>query len=223
MCMEKLATELRKAPRPIVLGSFLHGSGRSTLADLLARELERLGLDIERISSGDVFRELAREKGKSIDEFIKEITSENSLEVDLEIDKKIKKRIEQALENGKIPIVDSNLAPFYAGGIRVLVKLDPSIAGKRVYEKKRGTDKTYSSPEEARDELEKRTRADLARYERLAREDWVPEDWKRIYREAVENWGNENYFHVIVDNSGSLDESFGKLVKGLCRALGLSE
>ncbi len=212
---------LRKNPRPIVLGSFIHGSGRSTLADMLAEELELAGLKVRRISSGEVFRELAEERGRSIDEFVNDLKKD--LRIDLEIDRKISKKIKKALKEGVIPIVDSNLAPFYADGINILVKVDPDVAGRRVFTAKRGTDKAYSSPKEAEAELVERMKKDFERYKRLSKTSWVPKSWKGVYKKAWENFGNEDVFEIDVNNSLPLDESFNSLLLGLGLSIKLDE
>ncbi len=219
--MERLAKRLKEGPTAIIFGSFLHGSGRSFLADKLAKSLEERGIPVTRLSSGQIFRELAKREGKSIEEFIAEITAskEKARQVDVEIDKEMKKRILEELEKGRVVLVDSNLAPFYAPGIKVLVKVDPKIAGERVYKGKRASDKPFSSPEDARRALEERTRRDLERYKELASDPQVPEEWREVYKKAVENWGNESVFDLVVDNSGSVEESMKQIVNELVKIL----
>ncbi len=219
--IERLARRLKERPTAIIFGSFLHGSGRSFLADKLAKSLEERGIPVTRLSSGQIFRELAKREGKSIEEFIAEITrnKKKGRQVDLAVDNEMKRRILEELGKGKVVIVDSNLAPFYAPGVKVLVKVDPKIAGERVYKKKRESDFPFSSPEDARRALEERTKEDLERYKELAESEDMPEEWRAVYKKAVENWGNENLFDVIVDNSGTVEESMIQLLNGMARIL----
>ena len=219
--MKRLAKRLKEGPTAIIFGSFLHGSGRSFLADKLAKALEERGIPVTRLSSGQIFRELAKREGKSIEEFIAEITAskEKARQVDVAVDAEMKKRILEELGKGRVVLVDSNLAPFYAPGLKVLVKVDPRVAGERVYKGRRTSDKSFSSPEEARKALEERTRKDVERYAELAKSEDVPEEWRKIYKKAVENWGKEENFHVVVDNSGSAEESMKQLIEKLVKVL----
>ncbi len=214
---ETLIKMLKKRPTTIIFGSFLHGSGRSFLADSLTKLLLDKGLKVVRISPGDIFRELARKEGKSIEEFVEEISEseEKARQVDLSVDSMIKERIDEGIKQGGIVIVDSNLAPFYAKGIKILVKTDPSVAGKRVFEKKRKSDSPFASPEEARKALEERTEKDLKRYRELSEDPNVPEFWRNVYRDAVARWGDESVFDIIVDNSGSAEEGMRQLINWL--------
>ncbi len=222
--VEELVQALKKRHTAIIFGSFLHGSGRSFLADKLAKALEERGVKVARISAGQVFRELAKKNGESIEEFVDKLTRDRDLamQIDLQIDKEIKRRIEAGVRDMAVVIVDSNLAPFYAKGIRVLVRTDPRIAGERVYKGKRESDEEFSSPEEARRALEKRTSEDLKRYRELARSDNVPEEWRRVYEKAVESWGDESIFDIIIDNSGPAEESLKQLLKALSKILSTS-
>jgi len=54
----------------ITIGGFA-GSGKSTVADIVAKKL-----GWGRISAGDVFRKLAKEKTQTLDEYIKDVCVE---------------------------------------------------------------------------------------------------------------------------------------------------
>ena len=179
------------------------------------------GLKVSRISSGQIFRDLASSENKSIEAFIQELTRnpEKARQVDVLVDNEIKRRIEEAIRGGIVPVVDSNLAPFYARGIKILVKTDPEIAGKRVYKNKRKSDTSFKNPEEARADLEERTKRDIERYKKLSGDPSVPMMWRGVYGRAVKEWGDEDLFDIVVDNSGSVEDSMNQIIDGLVRIL----
>ena len=197
-----------------IFGSYLHGSGRSFLADKTADILRKRGEKVNRISSGEIFRRIAESSGYPIEKFISILTHDIELarSTDVKVDETIKDEIEESLNSNIIPIVDSNLAPFYADGIKILVKVDPNIAGERVYRSHRYGDTAFKSPEDAMNALINRTEKDVARYKELSEDPLVPQYWRDVYRKAVENWGNEKIFDIVVDNSGSVDESISQII-----------
>ena len=92
----------RKPEKLVITVSGYHGSGRSTHATRLA---ETFGLRY--VSSGTIFRQLAQERGLSLEEMSK-LTEEDS-----EIDRKIDER---AKEESKKPgvVIDATLAGWMA-------------------------------------------------------------------------------------------------------------
>ena len=215
--VEELATRLKERPMVIIFGSFLHGSGRSFLADKLATELANQGVSVVRISSGEVFREIASSEGKTIEDFIRELR-ENEVKArktDVKVDTTIKKRIIESLENGHVVIVDSNLAPFYAKGVKILVKVDPRTAGERVYRNRRGGDKEFKSIEDTVKELKTRTNNDVQRYKELSEDPNIPEEWRQVYKAAIDKWGDEGVFDIVVDNSRTVEDSMSTVLKGI--------
>jgi cytidylate kinase len=92
----------RKPEELVITVSGYHGSGRSTHATKLA---ETFGLRY--VSSGTIFRQLAKERGLSLEEMSR-LTEEDS-----EIDRKIDER---AKEESKIPgvVIDATLAGWMA-------------------------------------------------------------------------------------------------------------
>ncbi len=216
---EKAIQKLEKTQKNIVFGSFLHGAGRSFLANYFSEELEKAGIEVKRISSGDVFKELARNSEKSIEDFIQEITEEKrkAKQIDVKIDQKVKQKINE--EKNKILVIDSLLAPFYTEGVKILVKTDAETAGERVFKGKRKADEEYDSAEEAAKELKKRTERDRQRYKELSEDNEVPKEWREVYRKAFMNWGSKEEFDVTVDNSGTKQESMEQLYKGISEVL----
>ncbi len=214
----------------IILSSGLHGSGRSRISSELEGILRKRGHSVVRISSGDIFREIAEEKGyPSIEDFIKEITENKdlALEVDQKVDLHLMKRIEKLREKYDFVIVDSNLAPYYVkDALKLLVYASPSIIAERVFKNSRNMDKNYSSIEDVKNSLIERMGEDIERYEMLARE-VEDERLKKIYEtgarimkklfnyviqgktpsEIIEDEEIREYFDGIIDNNGSIEES----------------
>jgi cytidylate kinase len=85
----------------ITLGG-LHGTGKSSVADRLANEF-----NLRRVSAGMIFRELARERGLSLEEFSK--VAEGNEEIDRLLDSTLTKEAEK----GNV-ILDGQLAAWMA-------------------------------------------------------------------------------------------------------------
>jgi len=101
----------------ITIGGFA-GSGKSTVADIVAKKL-----GWERISAGDVFRKLAKEKGMLLEDFNE--YAESHSEIDMELDKKILKMA----DDGKA-VIDGRLTGLLAkknGLPCIAVWLDASL------------------------------------------------------------------------------------------------
>jgi len=85
----------------IVVIAGLHGVGKSVLSKALA---ERFGL--RRVSAGEMFRRMARERGEDITSFSESASRDES--IDREIDVKV---VQEALKGGVV--VDSLLAAWF--------------------------------------------------------------------------------------------------------------
>ena len=82
-----------------------HGSGKSTVAKLLAKEF-----NLRYVGAGDIFRSLAREKNMSLEEFSK--YAEDNEEIDRLIDQRT---IEEAKKGNAL--IDAQLAAWFTRGI----------------------------------------------------------------------------------------------------------
>ena len=87
----------------ITLGG-LHGTGKSSVADWLAKEL-----GLRRVSAGIIFRKLAKERGLSLEEF-SDVAEDNE-----EIDRLLDTTLKTEAEKGDV-ILDGQLAAWMAGG-----------------------------------------------------------------------------------------------------------
>lgn len=100
----------------------LAGSGTTTFAEVLSKEL-----DIPYISTGAIFRDMAKEKGMSVIEFSK--FAEDNTDIDIEIDKRqaeLAKESENLIIEGRLSayFVDADLriwltAPLNTRAIRI--------------------------------------------------------------------------------------------------------
>lgn len=142
-------------------------SGKSTVIKELVTNYETQGFKVHLISVGELFREIANEKGLSIQEFNEYMKNHDN--VDKLIDNQIKQygeKINSKIRPNDIYIFDSRLAWHNipdSFAIRLIVK--DEIAGKRVFnDKKRGKEDSYSTLKEAIEETSKRKNAEIARY-----------------------------------------------------------
>ena len=102
VAVSSLKPENRAMKRVITIGG-LHGTGKSSVADEIA---ERFNL--RRMSAGIVFRELAKERGLTIEEF------SLAAEEDEEIDRLIDNRLKEEAAKGNV-VMDGQLAAWMAG------------------------------------------------------------------------------------------------------------
>lgn len=132
--------------------SGLPGSGTTTLSRLLAEYY-----DLELISSGEIFRRMAKERGMSLSEF--GALAERDPSIDLDIDKN-QKSIIHSREN---IILESRLAGHMAQGrpdvLKVWIKAPLLTRVKRIQRR----EKTISFDEELKKTVE-RERSEALRY-----------------------------------------------------------
>jgi cytidylate kinase len=88
--------------RVITIGG-LHGTGKSSVADLISK---RFGL--RRVSAGIIFRQLAEERGLTLEEFSR------VAEEEVGIDRLIDDRLKAEAERGNV-VIDGQLAGWMAG------------------------------------------------------------------------------------------------------------
>ena len=97
------------------------GSGKSSTADLVAKEL-----NFKRFSSGDFMRQIALDRGISLNELSKKAES------DTEVDKSIDEAVKKARESEKM-VIDSRLAfHWIPNSFKVYLDLPPEIAKERI-------------------------------------------------------------------------------------------
>lgn len=142
----------------IILGGY-PGSGKSTVKRLLA---ERLGY--QTFSTGDYVRQLAQERGLTLEEFNEKIAE--SKDIDLLIDAKLE-HIEAAEDRY---IIDSHLAFYFVpSGFSVFLNVSLETSATRIYNDRESLVRKMSGDsmltlEEARERTAKRIQNHVDRY-----------------------------------------------------------
>ena len=136
----------------IITISGLHGTGKSTIAKLIAEKLK-----IQYYSPGQIFRVLALETNMTLEEFT-EYVEENP-----DIDKKLDSKIIEIAQKGNI-VIDSQLSGYILKTIADFKILLTCTLETRV---KRMSERDSSSYEEKLKETALREKSELERFKRL--------------------------------------------------------
>ncbi|MEM4472179.1 MAG: AAA family ATPase [Archaeoglobaceae archaeon] len=123
------------------------GSGKTTVAKILSERLK-----IKLISAGSIFRQLASERGMSVEEFSK--FAEENPEVDLLIDR-IQKEV---AEREKDAIVEGRLSAWMVkdADLRVLIFADAEVRYSRIAKREGKDIQIVRKETRMREEMEKR-------------------------------------------------------------------
>ncbi len=127
------------------------GSGKSTTARLLAETF-----DLEHVSGGDIFRQLANERGYTPLEFNK--LAEKNDQIDRDLDYRLR---EIAIESDDL-VLESRLAGWLAGGhadFRFWLDAPLTVRGERIAEREK------KAPTRAAEETRAREASEAVRYE----------------------------------------------------------
>lgn len=128
-------------------------SGKSSIARKVA---EKLGY--KHFSMGDLQREIANEKGVTIQELSKLECQDES--IDKMLDEK-QKKLGQDNDNF---VIDSRLAPhFIPDAVKIFVDADPNIRAERRLNQKRN-EESFESPSDAHDSMMQRQKTDRDRF-----------------------------------------------------------
>lgn len=141
------------AARSVVINGDL-GSGKSTVSKLLA---EKLG--VRRVSIGDLYREMAAQRGMTALE----------LNIHAELDDKIDYYVDRLqadiADSGETLIVDSRLAwHFFKAALKVHLITDPEVAATRALGRPTTTVESYTSTSEALQRLAERSESERLRF-----------------------------------------------------------
>jgi len=122
LIMQKLYGESIQFITMNIAVSGLHGTGKSTIAKFLAEKFH-----LNYYSTGMMFREIAKEKGMSLEELSKR--AEKDKHIDLELDSKIK----EYADKGNC-VLDNQLSPYLIKNIdfRILLKCDRDVRLSRM-------------------------------------------------------------------------------------------
>jgi cytidylate kinase len=140
--------ESRAMKRVVTVGG-LHGTGKSSVADAIAKKF-----DLRRMSAGVVFRQLAKDRNLTLEEFSR--VAEGNEDIDRLIDDKLR----EEAENGNA-VIDGQLAAWMAGDnadLKILLIASTENRIRRISERD-GTDFEY-----ARRETITREGSEKARY-----------------------------------------------------------
>ncbi|EKD46426.1 MAG: hypothetical protein ACD_67C00239G0003 [uncultured bacterium] len=136
------------------------GSGKSTIAKMVA---EKLGFP--RYYMGQMFRDMAAEKGMDLPEFRK------ICDVDPDFDKKVDDRvIKLSQEQDKFVIESRTAWHFIPNSIKIYLKVDSAVAAERIFkaisqDKNRiNEDKTLDTVENIQKSILRRRKEDSERY-----------------------------------------------------------
>jgi CMP/dCMP kinase len=140
------------------------GSGKSSTAKALAA-----AVGFRHFSSGDLFRQLAAERGQSIEAM--NISAELQRDIDLKVDQ----LLQQLYVKEDRLVIDSRMAwHWMPGSFRVFLLLDPATAAERIFAQVRGAGRmseNAGSLEEMRHSIERRAASEQKRYAALYRVD----------------------------------------------------
>lgn len=119
-----------ETPPLVVAISGRPGSGKSTVAKLLARRL-----DLEHVSAGDFMRDMAAERGISVLELSRIAEGDDA------IDREIDARSEQLGSSGRSVVIDSRLAwHFIPGAVKVFLDVSIEVAAQRIFGDERSSE-----------------------------------------------------------------------------------
>jgi cytidylate kinase len=130
------------------------GSGKSTVSTLLAREL-----GVRRISVGDLYREMAQQRGLTALEL------NLHAELDDKIDHYVDRLQHDIAMSGETLVVDSRLAwHFFHDALKVHLITDPAVAAQRVLGRPADSVESYQSLAEAGHRLAARSESERVRF-----------------------------------------------------------
>lgn len=167
----------------IITISGMLGSGKSTVAKLLAK---RLGFGY--YSTGNAQREIAKSRGLTTLEL--NLLADKDPSIDTEIDGVFKRFNTTPKDN---LVIDSRMAFYFIpGSIKIKLNVSPIVAGERIFnDTVRSGEQKYASVQESIDSLTRRRASEVARF-------------KRIYHVDIDN--DENFDYTLDSTHHTPDE-----------------
>src|SRR5215469_12746454 len=136
------------------------GSGKSSTARAVASTLR-----FKHFSSGDLFRQLAVERGESIE------AMNISAEVQRDIDRKVDNLLREMYRTGDGLVIDSRMAWHWMPlSFKVFLVLDPNTAAERIFhhlQDEGRMSEAATSVQEVRDSIDRRFASEQKRYATL--------------------------------------------------------
>jgi len=129
------------------------GSGKTTLAEFVS---EKFGL--EPILTGQIFREMAKERGMDLAEFGR--YAESHPEVDIELDNLVIERIKHGIKEGRNMLLEGRLAGFMLHrakipSFRIYITARPEIRAERIRNREGGELRNTQKEMEEREKCER--------------------------------------------------------------------
>jgi predicted cytidylate kinase len=175
------------AERPAIVVNGDLGSGKSTVSVEIAR---RLG--VPRICVGDLYREMARERGMTA------LQLNLHAELDDRVDGYVDRLQRDIAESGRQLVVDSRLAwHFFTGAMKVHLITDRAVAARRVLGRPATSVEGYSSSADATERLRERSESERARF---------------LSRYGVDKARLRNYSVVCDTTSATPDEVVDRII-----------
>ena len=170
-----------------------HGSGKSTMAKSVAEEL-----GFERYYMGKIFRDLAKEKGMTLEEL--HVYMVDNPEVDTMVDNYL---VDLAKKEDNFVVESRTAWHFIPKSLKIYLKIDDEEAAKRIYfelqkENERNEGKNLDTIDKVRESIIKRKEMDDERY-------------MKFYGINIRN--DKNYDLVIDTTNLSIEESFRKVME----------
>jgi predicted cytidylate kinase len=136
------------------------GSGKSSTARAVASALE-----FQHFSSGDLFRQLAVERGESIE------AMNISAEIQRDIDLKVDNLLQEIYRTNQSLVIDSRMAWHWMPlSFKVFLVLDPNTAAKRIFhhlQEEGRMSEDATSVQEVRKSIDRRAASEQRRYAAL--------------------------------------------------------
>jgi CMP/dCMP kinase len=138
-----------------------HGSGKSTIAEMVSSKL-----GFKRYYMGQIFRDMAKEKGMTLEEFHK------LCDKDMEADKKVDDFVVRLSKENDNFVIESRTAWYFIpGSLKIYLKVDDKEAARRVFkesndENRKNESNNISSEADVLENLRKRKIMDTKRYEK---------------------------------------------------------
>lgn len=169
------------------------GSGKTTFARQVA---EKTGFEL--ITTGNIFRELAREKGVSITELNK--MAEDQKEIDYKVDNFLKGLNVQPGDY----VLDSRMAwHFVEGAFKIRLTVRPDVAVDRIFADGAELRERFDNKESAEQDIRERRESEVNRYSNL-------------YGVDISNPDN---FDLVIDTSDrALNETLDVFLKAYKKA-----
>ncbi len=141
------------------------GSGKSTIAKMLAAKL-----GFRHYSAGDFMRQMAVERGITLDELTRIALSDRS------IDDEIDKRTVLLAKREDNFVIDSRLGwKFIPTAVKILLTIRPEVAAKRVFAQRRPDEKENITLKKTKENMQNRLKAEIKRYRDLYNVDYTDE------------------------------------------------